>query len=290
MYGLSVAGVIACRKSSDKMSLSALEFYQPCHKRNEVIMIGKDRSACHRIAYAALIFFTCLVLPASGFAQVQPAKNPPHRQPPPIGAEVSSEQVKTILLKKTEPIVDVRSPKEYSIAHIPGSLNIFETELDAMTKLLPDKNSGMVIYCNGPYCHKVKRVAEDLFKKGYTNVKRYQLGLPVWRAEGNTVQTDLEGFKYIFSGDKTAVFVDARDKADFARETVPGAVSIQAGEVDKANIDGRLPYTDKGTRVIVFADRPDAAMKVAEDIAHKAFWNSSYFGGSFTELKKAGLW
>ncbi|MBP8912088.1 MAG: hypothetical protein KBI32_11355 [Phycisphaerae bacterium] len=253
-------------------------------------MKSNDRSACRRIAYAALIFFTCLLLPASGFAQVQPVKTPSHRQPPPIGAEVSSEQVKTILLNKTEPVVDVRSPKEYSIAHIPGSLNIFETELEAMAKLLPDKNAGMVIYCNGPYCHKVERVAEDLFKRGYMNVKRYQLGLPVWRAEGNTVQTDLEGFKYIFSREKTAVFVDARNKTHFAQDTVPGAVSIQSGEVDKANIGGPLPYTDKGTWVIVFADRPDAAMKVAEEIAHKAFWNSSYFGGSFTELKKAGLW
>jgi rhodanese-related sulfurtransferase len=277
MYGQRVAVLPAYRKPSNRNHV-------------EGIMLDQHHNVGRRIAYAALVSLVCLALPSVVFSQGQPAKIPAHRQPPPIGAEVSTDQVKMILQSKSEPVVDVRSPQEYSIAHIPGSINLFETELEAMAKLMPEKISGMVIYCNGPYCHKVKRVAEDLFKKGYTNVKRYQLGLPVWRAEGNTVQTDLEGFKYIFSGDKTAVFVDARDRADFEKESVPKAVSIRAGEVDKANVDGRLPYTDKGTRVIVFADRPDAAMKVAAEIARKAFWNSSYFGETFEDMKKAKLW
>jgi rhodanese-related sulfurtransferase len=141
-----------------------------------------------------------------------------------------------------------------------------------------------------PYCHKVKRVAEQLFKKGYTNIKRYQAGIPVWRAYGNTVQTDLAGCKYILPADKTAVWVDARPKAEFAKGTLPGAVSIQAGEVKVANDDGRLPHTDKGTRIVIFANSPEAARKVAEEIAHTAFWNSSYFGGTFADLKESGLW
>jgi rhodanese-related sulfurtransferase len=114
--------------------------------------------------------------------------------------------------------------------------------------------------------------------------------MPVWRAYGHTVRTDLAGCQYIFPADKTAVWVDARSKKKFAQGTVPGAVNVQAGEVKVANEDGRLPYTDKGTRIIVFADRPETARKVAEEIAHTAFWNSSYFGGTFAELKQAGLW
>jgi len=42
--------------------------------------------------------------------------------------------------------------------------------------------------------------------------------------------------------------------------------------------------------VIVFTDTPEAARKVAEEIARKAYWNSSYFGGTFAELKAARLW
>ena len=94
-------------------------------------------------------------------------------------------------------------------------------------------------------------------------MKRYQLGLPVWRAFANTVQTDMLGFKYIYSGDKTAVFVDGRSRDEFQGGTVPEAV---------------------------FADKPEKARTVAEEIAQKAFWNSSHFGGTFDELKQSGLW
>lgn len=206
------------------------------------------------------------------------------------GAEITTEVLKEILVTGSAPVLDVRSEKEYSIAHIPGSINIYEKETDAIMQRFPDKKAQLVIYCNGPYCHKVKRVAEPLIGKGYANIKRYQLGLPVWRAFGNTVQTDMPGFRYIFSGDKTAVFVDARSTEQFQAGTVPAAVSVRAGEAEAANTDGRLPYTDKGTRIVVFADRPETARKVAEEIAQKAFWNSSYFGGTYDELKRARLW
>jgi len=234
------------------------------------------------------VLFFCLLVLMPVARQTAPCKAADLREPEGIGAEISTEELKEILATKKEPVVDVRTPKEYAIAHIPGSIHIYEKDLEKLMQLLPDKKAGMVIYCNGPYCHKVKRVAEQLVKKGFINIRRYQLGLPVWRAFGNTVQTDLEGCKYIFSGDKTAVWVDARSKEEFAKGSVPGAVNVKAGEVKVANEDGRLPYTDKGTRIVVFANSPEAARQVAEEIAHTAFWNSSYFGGTFTDLGLAG--
>jgi rhodanese-related sulfurtransferase len=204
--------------------------------------------------------------------------------------EVTTEEVHLILTSKSEPLLDVRTAREYAIAHIPGSLNLYEREIERVTEDYPDKATRMVLYCNGPYCGKSKRLSEQLVQLGYTHVRRYQLGLPVWRALGNTVQTELEGFKYVFQADKTAVFVDARSPSEFAKGSVPGAVSVRTGEAEKANEDGRLPYTDKGTRVIVFADNAQEARKVAEEIARKAYWNSSYFGASYAELKSAKLW
>lgn len=204
--------------------------------------------------------------------------------------EVTTEEVQRILVSKSEPLLDVRFAQEYAIAHIPGSINLYEKEVERITQAYPDKATRMVLYCNGPFCGKSKRLSEQLVKLGYTNVRRYQLGLPVWRALGNTVQTDLEGFKYVFKADKTAVYVDARSPSEVANVSVPGAVNIQAGEAEKANEDGRLPHRDKGTRVIVFADTAEEARRVAEEIARKAYWNSSYFGGSFAELKSAKLW
>jgi rhodanese-related sulfurtransferase len=204
--------------------------------------------------------------------------------------EISTEELKKILTTRSEPVLDTRTAAEYAIAHIPGSINVYEKEVERVVQLFPDKGSPFILYCNGPYCGKSKRLSEQLVKLGYTKVRRYQLGLPVWRALGNTVQTDLEGFRYVIAKDKSAVFVDARTAEEFAKETVPGAVNVRAGEAEKANEDGRLPYRDKGTRVIVFAATADQARIVAEEIARKAYWNSSYFGDSFANLKRAGAW
>ena len=209
-----------------------------------------------------------------------------------VTPEISTEQLERILAEGSEPVLDGRFAQEYAIAHIPGSINIYEKEIDAVIKQFPDKTQRMVLYCNGPFCGKSKRVSSELVKLGYTNVQRYQLGLPVWRALGHTVQTDIEGFRYVFGGDKTAVFVDARSEKEFAAGSVPDAVNIRVGEAEQANEpkDGRLPHKDKGTRVIVFGANPKEARTVAEEIAKRAYWNSSYFGGAVEDLKQAGFW
>jgi rhodanese-related sulfurtransferase len=201
-----------------------------------------------------------------------------------VTPEINTEQLEQILAEGRIPVLDVRSQQEYAIAHIPGSRNFYEKEVELVTQGFPDTSAKLVLYCNGPYCGKSRRLSEELIKRGYTGVMRYQLGMPVWRALGNTVQTDLAGIRYILAGDHTAVMVDARSPVAFAKGTLPHAVNIRRGDVVAANEDGRLPSKDKGTRVVVFADTPEDAKAVAEEIARKAYWNSSYFGGTYADL------
>ncbi|MBA2459217.1 MAG: sulfur transferase [Gemmatimonadales bacterium] len=205
-------------------------------------------------------------------------------EPNPVTPEITTEDMQRLLEAGGTPVLDVRSAQEYAIAHIPGSINLYEKEVEQITRAYPAKATAIVLYCNGPFCGKSKRLSQELVSRGYSNVRRYQLGLPVWRALGNTVQTDLAGARYIMAGDRTAVWVDARSAADFARGSLPKAVNIRRGEAEAANDDGRLPKKDKGTRVVVFADMPEEARAVAAEVAHKAYWNSSYFGGSFRDL------
>jgi hypothetical protein len=41
-----------------------------------------------------------------------------------------------------------------------------------------------------------ERLAEELLGAGFTSVRRYQLGMPVWRALGGLTEIRLEGVKY----------------------------------------------------------------------------------------------
>ena len=206
--------------------------------------------------------------------------------------EITTEQLQTILAENNIPVFDVRTAKEYAIAHIPGTINIYEKEVQQIIAQYPDRETQqMILYCNGPSCGKSKRTSEELVANGYKkeNVRRYQLGMPVWRALSQTVQTDIDGVLYIHNGDHTAVWVDARARLDFDAASIPGAVSVQKGEATAANDDGRLPFTDKGTRIVVFGSSAAQAKVVAAEIAKKAYWNSSYFGGTFADLLAVGL-
>jgi hypothetical protein len=35
------------------------------------------------------------------------------------------------------------------------------------------------------------------FRAGYNNVRRFQLGIPVWRALGSITEVELEGVRYV---------------------------------------------------------------------------------------------
>ena len=161
--------------------------------------------------------------------------------------------------------------------------------IEQIVNTYPDKATPIILYCNGPLCGKSKRTAQPLAEQGYTNIRRYNLS-PVWRAFGNTVQTDLSGLVYILKGDQTAVFVDVRSPELFKADTIPNAVNIQKDEVKAANEDGRLPHKDKGTRVVIFGASGESARQVAEEVAKTAYWNSSYFGGTYEDIRGAHLW
>jgi len=67
--------------------------------------------------------------------------------------EISTEELKKLLAAgaKPTPVIDNRPAMEYAIAHIPGSINIWEKEADHITKAYPDKATLIVVYCNGIY-------------------------------------------------------------------------------------------------------------------------------------------
>ena len=213
--------------------------------------------------------------------------------------EVSTEELRKILSEKSATVFDARPFKEYAVSHIPGAVNVsakpgvsislYISDIVAIGRVVQDnKAAPIVLYCNGPFCGKSKRLAEELITAGYKNARRYQLGIPVWRALGGITEIEPEGARYVSEKDQTAVWIDARDSEEFAASSLPNAKNLplsgvkpgkDVGEVKKAKDDGRLPMDDHNTRIIVFGRDGGQAKAVAEALAREAFHNVSYFPG-----------
>jgi rhodanese-related sulfurtransferase len=200
--------------------------------------------------------------------------------------ELSTAEFKAFLAAKGGFVLDASSKLEFELAHIPGSISIEETGLLRIAQNLPTPTTAIVIYSSGPFSNSARRRADELLSMGYTNVSRYQLGLSVWRSLGNPAETTLEGFRRLYHG-SNAVFLDARSRAEYSAGTVPAAKTVLAGEVANATNDHRLRYYDPATRIVVFGSSAHEARKVAEEVARHAYPNSSFFSGSYEDLKRA---
>ena len=222
-------------------------------------------------------------------------------------AEVSTEQLRDILADKSAVVLDTRPFREFAISHVPGAVNVaakpgvpmsaYVSDVAEIGRLLEGKKeTPLVLYCNGPYCGKTKRLAEELLAVGYTNVRRYQLGIPVWRALGGLTEIEPDGLRHVVANDRTTVLIDAREAEVFRSGTLPNARSIprsgvlegkDVGEVKRAKDDGRLPMEDHNSRLIVFGRDVAEARYVAEALSREAFHNVAYFCGSFQDAQAA---
>jgi len=221
--------------------------------------------------------------------------------------EISTEQLKEILADKSAVVLDARPSLEFAMSHIPGALNVaakpglpmsaYVSDVAEISRLVDGKrDTPLVLYCNGPFCGKSKRLADELLGAGYTDVRRYQLGIPVWRALGGVTVIEPEGLRHVLTDDRTAVLIDVREADAFRHGSLPSARNIprslvlegkDLGEVKRAKDDGRLPMEDHNTRVIVLGSDPGMARSVAEAIAREAFQNVTYFAGTFAEALAA---
>jgi rhodanese-related sulfurtransferase len=210
--------------------------------------------------------------------------------------EVSTEQVRRILADGSAIVLDSRKRSEYVAGHIPGARNVAPPPdappaeyVAAVERLVGgDKNKALVLYCNGPFCQASRQVSEQLVAAGFTNVRRYQLGIPIWRALGGPTEIELEGIRRIYKVDQTAVFFDARSAEEFAKGSLPGAYNLPA---DKLASDGRkkapLPRNDFNTRIVLFGRDSGQARALADELSKSPFHNVTYFPGSFETLRAA---
>lgn len=153
--------------------------------------------------------------------------------------------------RKDVTIVDSRpAARRYDVGHIPGALNIPDTQFDKFKYLLPeDKSKLLIFYCGGLDCmlsHDSAKKAEAL---GYTNIKVYAEGEPEWVKQGLPLSVSTAYVKKLLDDKEKVALIDARPKRVFDKGAIPGALNIPDSEFEK-HVD-KLP-ADKATPLIYY--------------------------------------
>ena len=209
--------------------------------------------------------------------------------------EISTEDLRRILADGSAVILDSRKHVEYVAGHIPGARNVDAPPTALVTgveRLVNgDKSKALVLYCNGPYCKASKVLGEKLVAAGFTNVRRYQLGIPVWRALGGPTEIELDGILRIFNIDRTAVFFDARSAAEFSKGSLPGARNVPADRLASDGLQkaaaGLLPLEDFNTRIVLFGRDYAQARSLADAFSKSPCHNVTYYPGTAETLMTA---
>ncbi len=184
--------------------------------------------------------------------------------------EVNTEQLRRILVDGSAMVVDTRSRAQYVAGHIPGARGLDgppSAYVSVVERLVSgDKSKALVLYCNGPFCGASKQPADQLVDAGFVNVRRYQLGMPIWRALGGPTEIELEGIVRIFRADRTAVYLDARPASEFAKGSLPGAYNISAEKLKSFG----LPVDDFNRRIVRLWTRCCTSARTCKRIQQEA--------------------
>lgn len=210
--------------------------------------------------------------------------------------EVSTEDVRRILADGSAIVLDARKRSEYVAGHIAGAQNVAppagtppSAYVTAVEQLVGgDKAKALVLYCNGPHCQASRQLGDQLVAAGFTNVRRYQLGIPMWRALSGPVEIELDGIVRILGIDRTAVFFDTRDAEDFSKGSLPGAHNVPVDKLGAGGLEkAPLPRDDFNTRVVLFGRDAAQARRLADLIGKTPYQNVAYFPGTFEALVAA---
>ena len=150
-------------------------------------------------------------------------------------------------------LIDARPYKpKYIKGHIPGAVSIPDSQFDKMTDKLPaDKNSLLIFYCGGLKCKLSHKSAMKAEKLGYTNVKVFAEGYPVWMADkAHYPAVSAEWVKGQMDKGTDMALVDSRPKRKkYDKGHIPSAISIPDMQFDE--LKDQLP-ADKSKLVVFY--------------------------------------
>jgi rhodanese-related sulfurtransferase len=86
-------------------------------------------------------------------------------------------------------LIDVRSPDEFSMGHVPGAVNIPYQELaDRLGDVRPRHEKGVVLYCESG---RRAGIAEGILRKaGLDNIRHLEGDMSAWRQSKLPIEKD----------------------------------------------------------------------------------------------------
>lgn len=157
----------------------------------------------------------------------------------------------TIPPQKGVMVIDSRpAARQYDPGHIPGAVNIPDSQFDKQLDKLPaDKATLLLFYCGGLDCMLSHNSAAKAEKLGYANIKVYAEGMPDWKAKGGHVSVSAAYLKKLMDEKAAYTLVDARPKRVADKGMIPTAINVSDTEFDK-QVD-KLP-ADKASLLIYY--------------------------------------
>ncbi|EMG35848.1 Rhodanese-related sulfurtransferase [Desulfocurvibacter africanus PCS] len=165
-------------------------------------------------------------------------------------------------------IIDSRPYKtKHALGYIPTSVSIPDSEFDKRTAELPkNKDALLIFYCEGYACKLSHNSAKKAEALGYTNVKVYAGGYPVWKSEGRYTAIGTPVVEEMMASGKPYLLVDARPfKTKFQQGSIPTAISLPDSDFEARK--GQLP-ADKSIPLVFFCE--GFTCKLSNESARKA--------------------
>ncbi len=168
-------------------------------------------------------------------------------------------------------LVDLRTPEEYAVAHLPGAISAPYAFLEKRRaeQLPEDKGVPVIFYANLATTDAFTKVVLLAQKYQHRDISIYRGGMADWLGSGNPAESSAE---YLKSG--TAIIIDLRSEAAVVSGHIPEAVNIPLARFERS-----LLPVDKRVPLIFYGDGADDAAAVVRKVSGWGYRKVTAFSG-----------